>query len=157
MKNDARLQVGFRDTASFSAGVLVPMLLECSALIIAISVYVGAGAGPGLTVGMMTGLVLALSLEMLRRHVLIKRESGGANAVAVLRALIWVTLVAAPFVLAFVAIGTFDQCFGQTCDTLSWFVMRYMLAFSVVALLLIPLGYRLLKRAVWLQAGKVPG
>ena len=151
MESGEEMQVGFRDVAAFSGGVLVPIFLVCTAMIIAVSVYVGAGAGPGITVGMMVGLVLAMVIEMLRRYVLTTREHGGRGATTILRGTIWLVLVGTPIVLLLVGLGTINPCYGQACDTLSRLVMHYMLACSVVALLLVPLGFGLLKRAVWLQ------
>ncbi len=151
MQDRGNLEVGFRDMVGFGVGVALPMLLVATALIVALFVSAGASAGPGITVGMMAGIVFAMGGELLRRYVLATRPSGGRGAVVAFRGLIWVVLLGTPLVATFVAVGVLSGCYGHGCDPLSQSVMVAMLVLCVVSLPMVLLGWRLLSRATWLQ------
>ena len=146
-----KLQVGFKDAASFGLGVSVPFLLLLSTLILAIAISLGRDAGPALSAAFSIGLVLTIALEMLRRYVLATRPAGGRKAVRILRGVIWLVVLGSIPVTAFVAIGVVTKCYGQSCGILPEILLKYMLGWLVLCLIGVPFGYRLLSRATWLQ------
>lgn len=146
-----KLQVSFKDAASFGLGVSVPFLLLSSAFILAVAISLGRDAGPALSVACTTGLIFAIALEMLRRYVLVTRPTGGRRALKILRGVIWLVVLGSVPVTAFVAIGIMTKCYGQSCVDLPRLLLIAILVWSLLCLPGVPFGYRLLSRATWLQ------
>lgn len=146
-----KLQVGFRDVASYGLGVAIPLIILLSTFMIAVAVSLNRNPGPALSVGMTTGLVLAIALEMLRRYVLVTQPAGGRTALKIFRSVIWLVVLGCVPVVIFAAVGAFTKCYGQTCGGLQRILLTYMLGWSILCLTGVPFGYRLLGRATWLQ------
>ena len=146
-----KLQVGFKDAASFGLGVSVPLIVLSGTLIVAVAVSMNRNAGSAFSLGLTTGLILAIALEMLRRYVLVTRPTGGRKALRMLRAVIWLVILSFVPVMAFAVIGVMTKCYGQSCVDLPRLLLIAMAGWSLLCLPGVPFGYRLLSRATWLQ------
>ena len=146
------LQVGFTDALRGSAGVLLPAYLLTAASLTTLAELLGVPfvlSGP---ITLTCGVIIVVALELVRRHVLTTRPSGrGMRTVALFRGAIRVLLWAALPTTAFVLAGILTHCFGQACGDTDRIILIVMLVWSVIAVALLPMGYRLLTRAEWLR------
>ena len=142
----SRLAVGRGDMLRFGFGAAVPCLVLASAVVIAGFVLAGADVGSGITLAFTLAFVLAIALEMLRRYVL-----ATGRGIGLFRALVWTVIAAALPVTALLAVGVVSGCFGRSCAALSHYMLTFMLVCCVLVLPLVPLGYGLLQKAVWLR------
>ncbi len=147
------LQVGFTDALRSSAGVLLPTYLLVSVLLITGAEFVGIPFALSAPIALTCGVVFVTGVEILRRYVLTTRPSGhGQSAVRIFRGIIWLLLWAALPVTLFAAAGAFTRCFGNVCGHTDRFMMFAMLVWSLIAIAMLPMGYRLLNQADWLRA-----
>ena len=146
------LQIGFRDSLRSALGVLIPLYLLVSAFLIGVSELLGVPVLLSGSVLLTAGVFLLIAVEILRRYVLTTRASGrGRHAVTVFRGTIKALLIAAGPIVVFLAVGVFTHCFGHECGNTDRIMLIGMLVWSVIALAMLPMGYRLLTQADWLR------
>ena len=146
------LQVGFTDALRSSAGVLLPAYLLTAVSLTTLAELFGISVVLSGPITLTCGVVVVVALEILRRYVLTTRPSGrGGGAVAFFRAAIQVLLWAALPTTGFALAGVLTHCFGQACGDTDRIMLIAMLVWSVIAIALLPMGYRLLTRAEWLR------
>ncbi len=132
-------------------GVALPLIFLATALSVALSVAAGAGAGPGITIGSLAGMFLFAVLEIVRRLLLVRRGTDNSGLVAMFRGMIWTVVVGAPLVALFAGAGVLSGCYGRGCAPFDRGAMIFMVGLCVVAMLMLMLGWSLLRRATWLQ------
>ena len=146
------LQIGFRDSLRSALGVLIPLYLLPSAFLIGMSELLGI---PVLLSGsflLTAGVFLLVAVEIVRRYVLTTRASGkGRHAVTFIRGTIKALLITAGPIALFLAVGVFTHCFGHECGNTDRIMLIGMLAWSLIAIAMLPMGYRLLTQADWLR------
>ena len=146
------LRIGFQDSLRSALGILLPIYLLLSALLVSASELAGVQVILSGSFALTTGVFVLLGVEILRRYVLTSRASGrGQGAVVIFRGIIRILLVAGVFITLFVAVGVFTRCFGHACGDTDRIMLIIMLVWSLIALALLPMGYSLLTRADWLR------
>ena len=146
------LRIGFRDSLRSAVGVLIPLYLLPSALLIGVSELLGVPVLLSGSVLLTACVFVLLAVEIVRRYILTTRTSGkGRHAVTFFRGVIRTLLVVSGPTVLFLAVGVLTHYFGRSCGSTDRIMLIGMLVWSLVALALLPMGYRLLTQADWLR------
>ena len=146
------LQIGFRDSLRSALGVLIPLYLLLSSFLIGVSKLLGIPVILSGSVLLTAGVILLIAVQIVRRYVLTSRASGkGRGAVTFFREVIRTLLIAVGPIALFLAAGVFTHCFGHVCGDTDRIMLIGMLVWSLIALAMLPMGYRLLTQADWLR------
>ena len=145
-------KIGFGDTVRSALGVLIPIYFLLSAVLVGLSELAGVPVLLTGSASLTVGVFLILTVEGVRRYALKTRASGkGAGAVTFVRGTIKILLFTAGPIALFLAVGVFTHCFGHECGNTDRIMLIIMLAWSLIAIAMLPMGYRLLTQADWLR------
>ena len=145
-------KIGFGDTVRSALGILIPIYFLLSAVMVGLSELAGIPVLLTGSASLTIGVFLILIVEGVRRYVLKTRAAGkGSGAVTLLRGIIRTLLITAGPIVALLAAGVFTHCFGHECGDTDRIMLIIMLVWSLIALALLPMGYRLLTQADWLR------
>ena len=146
------LRIGFKDSFRSGIGIILPVYLMLSALLIGLSELARQQIAVVGQIDLMVGVFAMIAVEILRRYVLTSRRSGGGQkAVSALRAIIWTMVAGAVPLIVFLTIGISTACYGGDCNDLNHAFLIGMLVWAILAAFMVILGYLLLKQATWLQ------